>query len=242
MNRSFLLPEVRKLTARPMPRFPPRHEVPEFTIFSSLLRTTTEYGFSSVRDQLVDDIRFAYPTKWEDFQGAKVLGEAVFGSPKPHPNAVLNLFEAESVRFAVPFAAYRASIGGFCTLMNDEPGTILSRRTLATTIHGMHVLQSLASDAARVAVYGGYLWVCPDKACIFSVEIGHVEKRAMAMEKIYSAMIGQREGGLLSPPFLGHLLCTRCAKFVEKIHSPSRSLLWEKLAPAFNIGCGRDDL
>ena len=101
---------------------------------------TTKYGFSSVRDQLVEDLRGAYPTKWEDFQGAKVLGEDVFGSPKPHPNAVLKLFEVGSIRFAIPFAAYRAAIGGFSVLMSDKPGTVLPRRTLATTVYGVHVL------------------------------------------------------------------------------------------------------
>ena len=118
-----------------MPRFPPRHEAPEFAVFASLLRMTTKYGISSVRDQLVKDLRGAYPTTWEDFRSSKVLGEEFFGSPKPHPNAVLNLFEAENVRFAVPFAAYRASIGGFSGLMSDRHGAVLSRRTLATTVH-----------------------------------------------------------------------------------------------------------
>ena len=110
---------------------------------------TKKYGFSQVRDQLLENIKGAYPTKWKDFLTAKVLGEEVFGSPKPHPNAVLNLFEAQSVRFAIPFAAYRVSIGGFTSIMSDKPGTTLPRRTLATTIHGMHTIRATASHAAR---------------------------------------------------------------------------------------------
>ena len=74
---------------------------------------TTKYGFSDIRRQLIKDLKGAYPTRWEDFETAKILGEDIFGSPKPHPNAVLDLFEAQNVRFAIPFAAYRASIGGF---------------------------------------------------------------------------------------------------------------------------------
>jgi hypothetical protein len=88
------------------------------------------------------------------FPKRKVVGEDVFGSPKPHPNAVLNLFMAQNVKFAIPFAAYRASIGGFAALMSDKPGTVLPRHTLATTIHGMHLLRSMASGAARVVAYG----------------------------------------------------------------------------------------
>ncbi|KAF9647781.1 hypothetical protein BDM02DRAFT_3097588, partial [Thelephora ganbajun] len=41
--------------------------VPEFTVFASLLRMTTKYDFFGVRDQLIKDLRSAYPTKWEDF-------------------------------------------------------------------------------------------------------------------------------------------------------------------------------
>ena len=203
---------------------------------------TTKYSFSSVRDQLVKDIEGAYPTRWENFQGAKILGEDVFGSPKPHPNAVLTLFVAENVGCAIPFAAYRASIGGSSALMSDKPGTVLPPHTLASTIRGMHVLQTSASDVARIAAYGGYLRVCPDKACVLSAEINLVEERMVAMEKIYSAVIGQREGGLLSSPSLGHLLCSNCAKPVYTVHAACGSGIWEQLAPAFNISRGWDDL
>ena len=201
---------------------------------------TTKYGFSSVRDQLVEDLSGAYPTKWEGFQGAKVLGEDVFGSPKPHPNAVLNLFEAENVGVAIPFAAYRASIGGVSALMSDKPGAVLPRRTLAATIHGMHVLRASASHAARVVVY--YPLVCPDKACALNVKISLAEERMAATEKVYSAVIGQREGGLLSSPALGHILCVKCAKDVEVAYITWGSAVWEKLAPAFNLSRGREDL
>ena len=85
----------------------------------------TKYGFSDVREQLVDDLKNAYPTKWEDFQTAKVLGEDVFGSPKPHPNAVLNLFLEQKIKLALPFTTYRASIGGFSALVSDEPSAVL---------------------------------------------------------------------------------------------------------------------
>ena len=155
----------------------------------------------------------------KDFQNADVLGEDVFGSPKPHPNAVLKLFEAGSIRFAIPFAAYRAAIGGFSVLMSDKPGTVLPRRTLATTVYGVHVLQYSATHAARIAAYGRYLRVCPDKACALSVETAAVEERIVAMENIYSAVMEQREGGLLSPPSLGRLPCERCAKSVYVAHA-----------------------
>jgi len=71
---------------------------------------TTKYGLSAVREGLVEDLKAAYPTKWEDFETAKDLGEDAFGSPKPHPNAILNLFLEQRIEFALPFAAYRAGL------------------------------------------------------------------------------------------------------------------------------------
>jgi len=53
---------------------------------------TAKYGYSNVRDQLFKDLKGAYPTKREAYQVAEVLSEGIFESPKPHPDAVLNLF------------------------------------------------------------------------------------------------------------------------------------------------------
>jgi hypothetical protein len=195
---------------------------------------TTNYGISNVRDQLVKDLEGAYPTKWEEFQSGKVLGEDVFGSPKPHPNAVLNLFEAQDLKFAIPFAAYRASIGGFQSLMSDKTGTVLPRHTLATVIYGMHILQSMAAHTARLVAYQGDLWVCGDKACVLSVGTSPIKPRLEAVGKLYEAMIDESKGGVLSPPLLGHLLCQTCAKRVAGIHASHGSVYWERLVPVFN--------
>ena len=89
-----------------MIRFPARKRVPEFLVSVSLLRMTTKYDFSDVREQLVGGFSGAYPTKWEVFEAAGILGEDVFGSPTPHPNAVLNLFLEQSIKSVSPFAAY----------------------------------------------------------------------------------------------------------------------------------------
>ena len=232
----------RELTARPITRFPPRHEVPEFSVFASLLRMTTKYGFSNVHEQLVEDLKSAYPTKWEDFRNAKVLGEDVFRSSRPHPNAVLNLLEEQEIRFAIPFAAYRASAGGFSVLMSDEPGAVLSRHTLATTIHGMHALRSVASQAARVVAYGGDLGVCPNEGCALNAGTDPTKPRIEALEKIYNAMMGQREGGVLRSPSFGDLLCATCLRSAEAAHVVLGSICWEKLPSAFHVSNGWDDL
>ena len=202
---------------------------------------TTKYGFSDVRGQLIKDLKGAYPTKWEDFRTSKILGEDVFGSPKPHPNAVLNLFMEQNIRFAIPFAAYRASIGGFSALTSDERGVALSRRTLATTVHGMHVMRSMASHAARVIAYGGNLRMCTDEACNLKTDIQPTAKRMELQEKIYNLMIAEREGGVLAPPSLGHL-CSECTENIEVIHAQWRSLFWENLPSLFAVSDSWSDL
>ena len=198
---------------------------------------TTKYGFDDVRNQLLKGLRGAYPTKWEDFKAAKILGEAVFGSPKPHANAVLNLFETQNVRFAIPFAAYRASIGGFSALMSDEPGAVLSRRTLATTIHGILVM-----SAARVVTYGGCLPMCPRETCVFKAGIDPAGQRMVGLDKIYNLGVGEGESGVLSPPSLGDLSCATCAKLVEAIHDPWGSVYWKALPRMFGVPDSWDDL
>ena len=223
-----------------MTRFPARHEVPKFNVFASLLRMATKYDFSDIRDQLIKDLKGAYPTKWEGHQTAEVLGEDAFGIPRPHPNAVLNLFVAQNVRFAIPFAAYRASLGGLSALMSNKPGMVLPRLTLASTIYGMERIRNVMTHAAFTIAYREMLLsICPDTACILNVSINPMEKRLEALKKLEDAMTSERPGlgGLLSSPSLGGLACARCAKGIEAFHSAGRGVCWKLLATISNAKC-----
>ena len=100
----------------------------------------------------------------------------------------------------------------------------------------------MTGTTLRVAVYREYPRVCPDKACALNVEIRLAKERMMAMEKVYSAVIGQREEGLLSLPALGHILCAKCAKRVEVAYATWGSAVWEQLAPAFGVSSSWNDL
>jgi hypothetical protein len=196
---------------------------------------TTKYGFSDVRNQLVKDLEGAYPTKWEDFQSAKVLGEDIFGSPTPHPNAVLNLFGEQDLKFAIPFAAYRASIHGFAALTSDKPGMVLTRHTLATTTRGMHIFRLTTAHGARMVAYSGVLWVCSDKKCALGVDTSPIKPRLEAVGKIYDAMVDQRKDGELSSPRFGNLLCAECARRVAAAYAIWGKVCWERLGSVFNV-------
>jgi hypothetical protein len=213
-----------------MARFPARNKVPEFTVFASLLRMTTKYGFSDIREALVEDLKAAYPTKWEDFETAKVLGEDIFGSPKPHPNAVLNLFLEQRIRFASPFAAYRAGLGGLSALTSEKPGTVLPRHTLAYIIHGMGRMWGTMAQGTQVIAHACDLEVCPERTCILNVGISHKKRRIEALNKISCGILKESEGDLLSSLSLKNLLCADCAGRLEKIHRDCRKpFVWERL-------------
>ncbi|KAF9646061.1 hypothetical protein BDM02DRAFT_3271277 [Thelephora ganbajun] len=212
------------------PGFLGRKKVPNFSIFASLLRMTTKYGFSDVREGLVEDLEAAYPTKWEDFETAKIIGKNIFGSPKPHPNAVLNLLLEQRVRFALPFAAYRAGLGGSSALSTSKPGIALPRPILASIIHGMGEIRRMMTHAAYGIVYVGNLRVCPEKACVLNVGINPAERRVEALKKISDVMVKKSEGDVLSSLSFGNLVCTDCANLLKYGHRDCcKELVWAKL-------------
>ena len=174
-----------------------------------------KYGFSDVREGLIEDLKDAYPTKWEDLEAAKVLGEDVFGSPKPHPNAVFNLLLEQRIKFALPFAAYRAARAGFSSLISEESGMALPRLTLASTIYGMERIRHVMVQLSHSIIYSGNLKVCPQEECALNVGINPTERRMEALKKIFGIMVNKGKDDLLSPLSLGDVACVDCAKLLE---------------------------
>ena len=206
-----------------------RNKVREFTVFASLLRMTTKYGFSDIREALIEDLKGAYPTKWEDFEdgfeAANVLGEEIFGLPKPHPNAVLKLFLEQRIKFALPFAAYRAGLGGPSALASEGPSTVLPRLTITSIIHGMGGMRRAMTSIA----YTWELGACSERACLLNVGVNPTERRVETL-KISDAMVRANEGDMLSSLSLGNPLCMDCAGRLEDIHRDCRKkLVWAKL-------------
>jgi len=197
----------------------------------------TKYGFSDIREALVEDLKGAYPTKWENFGAARILGEDVFGSPKPHPNAVLNLFLEQDVKFALPFAAYRATTGGIPDLVSDKPGTVLPRLTLASIIHGMGAMKRAIILSVYAIVHVGDLGVCPDRSCVLNIGINSTAARRGALNKIFNVMVKGGEANVLSPPSFGGIVCTSCARELEKAYlDRCKEFVWAVLPSLFGWG------
>ena len=197
---------------------------------------TTKYGFSDVRDQLVDSIKGAYPTKWEGPGTAKVLGEDIFGSPKPHPNAVLNLFSEQNIRFALPFAAYRAALGGISSLTSDKPGTILPRPALASTIYGMDLIRGGLAQLAHSVVSTMSLEKCRDDVCAVNVGINPPGRRTAALNQIYDVMVKGGKGDVLFSLPLGNFVCPNCTETLEQTHRLWCAMIWAELPRIFGVG------
>ena len=189
---------------------------------------TTKYGFFDIREALIEDLKGAYPTKLEDFETGKVLGEDIFGSPKPHLNAVLNLFLEHGIKFALPFAAYRAGLGGPSSLASEKPGTVLPRLTLASIIHGMGGMRRAMTYAAQTIAYTWDLGACLENACILNVDMGSAERGTETSKKISDALVKNSEGDMLSFPQFGVIFCADCAKRLENSDC-RRHLVWARL-------------
>ena len=146
--RLFRLPSTR--------RFPERGRVPDFTTFSSLLRISAKYEIPTVRSQVLDVARKAYPETFEGLSPSKPLGESVFSGPAPHPNEVLNLFVQQKLTSTLPMAYYMAARRGLDSLMDRRlPASgILSPEILQVAIRGLMALREVELNETHHLIFG----------------------------------------------------------------------------------------
>ena len=137
-------------------RFLERNKVPDFTTFSSLLRITAKYEMPSIRSQMLNVVRDAYPETFEGLVPSKPLGESVFSGPTPHPNEVLNLFAQQNITSVLPVAYYMAVRRGPDSLMDRRlPASArLSPEILQVAIKGLLALREMEVKEAHRLVFG----------------------------------------------------------------------------------------
>ena len=130
--------------------------MPDFTTFSSLLRVTTKYELPTLRSQLVEIIRDAYPETFEGLVPSKVLGERVFSASTPHPNAVVNLFVQHKLTSALPMAYYMAVRRGPNSLADARHprSARLSPEILQVAIKGLIVLRDMELKETHRLIFG----------------------------------------------------------------------------------------
>ena len=208
-------------------RFLHRHKTPDFTTFSSLLRMATKYKFQEIRSQIIPDLLPAYPTQLSDYKTSSCLGEAVFGSPLPHPNSVLDLFVKCEVSFALPFAYYRACIAGDPALLNASAGeTALPTNTLKAALRGQARLKGgEVRLAKRLTLQDCGGWGCSGKT---------PSGRAQVFNWILPGATTQ--GGVLEKgDFMGSGYCSQCSQTLAQGLSEAQEETWENLPSYFGL-------
>ena len=137
-------------------RFPERGKVPDFKTFSSLLRMTAKYEMPTVRFQLLEIIHGAYPVIFGALTPTKLLGEAIFPGPNPHPNEVLGLFVQQGFTSALPIAYYMAARRGVDSLIDGHlpQSAVLPPEVFRSAMKGLMALRELELNEVHNLVLG----------------------------------------------------------------------------------------
>ena len=204
-------------------RFPHRHETPDLVTFSALLRMTTKYQLEETRSQILLDLVPAYPTKFSGYQGSPCRGEAVFGTPLPHPNSVLDLLIHCKVGFALPFAYYRVCVAGDPASLNTNAnGGALSPETLKTALRGQSRLKEGETQfAKKLAFRECTAWRCAGK-------------RAEVYDWITPDM-ALTNGILEREDFTGSGYCYKCMQAFPQELSKAKEGAWKSLPSYFDL-------
>lgn len=205
---------------------------------------TTSYKIDNVREQILEDLRDAYPKTFEVYEKSETLGERVFGTPKPHPNAVLKLFEACNVVFTLPFAYYRACTAGTLSLTSVEPTLRLPPRVLAAAVVGQSRLKARELQVVRQFLFGRSAkkfscsgWLCPG-----SRETNHKRSgQTSPYERLFNSISSQSSEvdmavSILETKMLADdAFCARCLERFNAYLKGTREEIWASLPRMFGL-------
>ena len=222
-------------------RFPERNQLLDFTIFSSLLRTTAKYEMPAVRSQLLGVLRDAYPETFEGLDPSKTLGESVFNAPTPHPNAVLNLFVQQKLTSALPMAYYMAVRRGLGSLMDRRLPTSarLPLEILEVATDGLLALREIELRETHRLIFGlKGSQSCSRSNCPSRNTAG--PRVLEAHQEIVDRIVGPARSGTnllqvlsLKEVCLG--FCKSCVEGWEAGHADVRKNAWAVLPGLFGL-------
>lgn len=234
-----------------MVRLPEKNNVPDFSTFSSLLRVSTNYEMSNVRAQLLETIRGAYPEDFEGLDPSRTLGENVFGGPKPHPNAVLNLFVRQDVTWALPMAYYMVARRGVDSLMDSRlsPSATLSGNTLRCATRGLMALREMELKETHRIVFtpkdatnrvGCSSTQCPSKHPKGASDAEVVGAHQRTFDRITGSTVGATRilQVLRASEFAedaGSKFCQVCVEKIQVAHAEVRRKAWAVLPEVFGL-------
>ena len=230
-------------------RFPERNRVPDFTTFSSLLRITAKYEMPTVRSQILEVVRDAYPETFEGLAPSKPLGESVFSGPTPHPNEVLNLFVQQNLTSALPMAYYMATRRGPDSLVGRHlpRNATLSPEILQPAVRGLMALREVELNGTHRLIFGPkgpHPCSAPNCPSLTPTVPATLE----AYQKAFDHVVGSLQLGtrvLQVPEFYedcgGDLqcvspgICGKCVERWESGHAELRRMAWVMLPDVFGL-------
>jgi len=203
----------------------------------------------NLRARLLEAIRDAYPKNFERLDPSKALGENVFDEPKPHPNAVLNLFVQQKVRSALPMAYYMAARRGLDSLMDTRLPTsaTLSGQTLRSAMRGLMALREMELKETHRIVFAASNRVgCSSTDCPSRYPGGPLDTEIIgAHQRTFDRITGSAVAGtrilqvLSAGEFAEDTESKFCGVCVEKMlaaHGGVRRKAWVALPEVFCLG------
>jgi hypothetical protein len=205
---------------------------------------TTSYKVNNVREQILEDLRDAYPKTFEVYEQSGSLGERIFGNPKPQPNAVLKLFETCNVAFALPFAYYRACTAGTLALTSVEPPLRLPPRVLAAAVVGQSRLKARELQVVRhllfdrpTKIFSCSGWLCPGLH-----ETNHKRSgQTSPYERLFNSISSQSSEvdmavSILETKVLAdNVFCAKCLERFNLCLRGAREEIWASLPRMFGL-------
>ena len=204
-----------------------------------------------LRARLLDIIHDAYPESFEGLDPSKALGENVFDAPKPHPNAVLNLFVQQKVKSALPMAYYMAARRGLDSLVDARLPTSarLSGQTLISTMRGLMTLREMELKEAHRVVFtikdASNRVSCSSTDCPSRHSRGLLDAETIgAHQRTFDRITGSAVGGtrilqvLLASEFAEDTeskFCQVCTEKMQAAHGEVRRKAWAALPEAFGL-------
>jgi len=204
----------------------------------------------NLRARLLETIREAYPQSFDGLDPSKTLGENVFDGPKPHPNAVLNLFAQQKVTSALPMAYYMAARRGLDSLMDTRlpASATLSGQTLRSAMRGLMALREMElKETHRIIFTASSRIGCSSTGCpspsrhsqgLLDAEIIRAHQRAF--DRIMgSAVGGTRILQVLSVSEFAEdtesKFCQECVEKMQAAHGEVRRKAWAAFPEVFGL-------
>ena len=216
--------------------------MPDFVTFSSLLRITTKYELPTVRSQLLELVRDAYPETFEGLVPSKPLGENVFSGPAPHPNEVLKLFVQQKLTSTLPMAYYMAARRGVQSLINPRHPVKaqLPPEILQPAADGLMALREIELKEIHRLIMAPHR--CLSHGCVSPKTLG--PGGSDAERKVIDKITGSSQSGtrVLQVFSLGDIcggeldgFCKNCEEWWESGHFEMRKKAWGVLPSVFRL-------